>query len=109
MGQRFQPGLIRIVRMDFKPELVEEFLAYFDTIYLIVAGQEGCTDLKLCQDINHTNVFFTVSHWDGEDYLEKYRNSETFATIWTKTKSLFANKALAYSLSAFDFGNGKNE
>jgi quinol monooxygenase YgiN len=85
--------------MDFLPNKVETFLTYFESIKDIVANQEGCISLKFCQDVNNPNVYYTVSQWKGEFYLEQYRKSETFSTIWATTKALFATKAIAYSLT----------
>ena len=44
------------------------------------------------------DIFFTYSMWDSESSLNKYRESNTFKDIWSKTKPLFSNKAKAWSV-----------
>ena len=44
-------------------------------------------------------VFFTYSHWDGEDHLDAYRNSELFRTVWRSTRKLFRAAPSAWSLT----------
>jgi len=91
--------MIRIVKMSFRPECVEDFQQLFEERKAIIRGQEGCTHLELLRDINHPNVFFTYSFWEEPKYLEQYRNSEFFADTWAKTKALFAEKAAAWSVA----------
>lgn len=90
--------MIRIVKMCFRPECVEDFKALFEARKEMIRGQEGCTRLELLRDINDANVFFTYSFWDDPKYLEQYRKSEFFADTWVKTKALFAEKAAAWSV-----------
>lgn len=91
--------MIRIVKMSFRPECVEDFQQLFEERKAIIRTQEGCTHLELLRDINHPNVFFTYSFWEEPKYLEQYRNSEFFADTWAKTKALFAEKAAAWSVA----------
>ena len=90
--------IIRIVKMTFRPECIPDFTALFEERKATIKGFEGCTHLELWQDSTHTNVFFTYSHWQSEDYLNHYRFSEFFKDTWTKTKALFADKPEAWSV-----------
>ena len=91
--------IVRIVKMTFLPEKVEQFLEVFDAYKEYIRKQEGCTHLDLLKDIKSPNVFFTYSHWESEEYLNNYRDSELFSKVWGKTKTLFETKAEAWSLS----------
>ena len=90
--------LIRIVRMDFDPQKVEDFLALFETVKGKIATFPGCNHLELCKDASSDHVYYTFSKWDSEDDLEAYRHSDLFIDTWAKTKVLFGGKPLAYSL-----------
>lgn len=90
--------LIRIVRMDFEPEKVADFLDLFETVKKKIATFHGCNHLELCKDAKLDHVYYTFSKWESEDDLEKYRHSELFEDTWAKTKVLFGGKPLAYSL-----------
>lgn len=90
--------MIRIVKMRFRTECVEDFKALFEARKEMIRAQEGCTHLQLLRDINDPDVFFTYSFWQAPEYLEQYRNSDFFADTWAKTKALFAEKAAAWSV-----------
>lgn len=90
--------IVRVVKMTFKPEHVEEFLNVFHTYKQYIRGSEGCEKLELLNDINSRNIFFTYSHWRSEEDLNNYRDSELFGTVWGKTKLFFETKAEAWSL-----------
>ena len=77
---------VRIVKMSFEPEKVEEFLSNFDKIKDKVRSYKGCNLLELYRDKDNTNILFTYSYWDTEQDLENYRNSELFKGIWAKPK-----------------------
>lgn len=91
--------IVRIVKMTFVPGKTEAFLEVFDTYREHIRKQQGCIHLDLLRDIKSPNVFFTYSHWENEDDLNNYRDSELFATVWGKTKLLFEIKAEAWSLN----------
>lgn len=88
---------IRIVKMTFKNEEVETFKNIFNHYKTQIASAEGCTHLKLLNDVNDSRVFFTYSKWTDLKYLEQYRNSELFSIVWAQTKVLFEAKAEAWS------------
>lgn len=90
--------LKRIVKMDFKAEKVEEFLANFQANKTKIRNFDGCTHLELLRDKHNSSRFFTYSYWEDEAALENYRNSELFKGVWAKTKVLFAEKPEAWSV-----------
>jgi quinol monooxygenase YgiN len=92
--------IVRVVKMTFVAEKLDDFLAVFAASKDKIRNFEGCQHLELLQDTKHKNILFTYSHWDSEAHLEEYRNSELFKTTWAKTKVLFAGKAEAWSLKA---------
>jgi len=89
--------LIRIVRMTFQEEKVEDFLAIFSASKDKIRNFEGCSYLELLRDAERAYVFTTYSHWESEQALEKYKQSSLFQTNWAATKLLFADKPLAFS------------
>jgi quinol monooxygenase YgiN len=94
-------ALLRMVRMQFRPDAVEEFLLLFDGVKQQIRNFPGCMELKLMRDADHPAVFYTYSRWEAPEFLEQYRNSAFFAETWRKTKALFAEKAMAFSLQEF--------
>lgn len=89
--------LVRIVRMTFKRDKVEEFISVFEDTKQNIRGFEGCLHLELLQDYEESNVFMTYSHWVDEDALEGYRHSKVFKNVWAQTKPLFSDKPVAFS------------
>lgn len=90
--------LIRIVRMTFDPTKVEDFLAIFNESKHKIRHMEGCTHLELMQDYTLSNSFSTYSVWVDENALNNYRDSELFKDVWARTKALFSEKPIAFSL-----------
>jgi quinol monooxygenase YgiN len=91
--------IIRIVKMTFHPEKVNDFLNLFTENKHHIRNFDGCSNLQLLNDINRPFVFFTYSYWNNEQSLEKYRQSELFNQVWSKTKVLFSDKPEAWSLT----------
>ena len=89
---------VRIVKMSFQPEKIEEFLNNFNTKKELIRNSPGCRLLELYRDKTNPNIFFTYSYWDTEQDLENYRNSELFKGVWAQTKVLFNDKPLAWSV-----------
>ncbi len=89
--------LIRIVRMTFQEDKVEDFLSIFQASKLKIRDFDGCEHLELLRDINFPNVFSTYSYWESENHLNTYRDSELFKSVWAATKVLFADKPIAFS------------
>jgi quinol monooxygenase YgiN len=84
--------------MSFAPDKVDEFLKIFSESKSYIRNFNGCRHLELLNDAEHSNVFFTYSHWDSQNDLDNYRDSELFGSVWPKTKILFNAKAEAWSL-----------
>ena len=92
--------IVRIVKMEFVPEKVPEFLLLFDEVKEKIRRMDGCEHLILYRDIEEDHVLFTYSYWQSETHLEAYRNSLLFKETWAKTKLLFLNKAAAWSVQS---------
>ncbi len=92
----------RIVKMEFKEEMVPQFLANFEKIKNKIRDFEGCEHLTLLRDKNDPTIFFTYSKWQQEYHLENYRNSELFKGVWATTKPMFRSKTAAWSVDALD-------
>ena len=89
--------LIRIVRMTFAPDTVETFLDQFDETAPEIRDFSGCYHLELWRDLDTPNVCTTYSHWENEEALEQYRNSNLFQSTWATVKPLFADRPKAHS------------
>ncbi|AFK03267.1 Antibiotic biosynthesis monooxygenase [Emticicia oligotrophica DSM 17448] len=92
--------LIRYVRMTFQEDKTEEFQEIFNSSKDKIRAMAGCSHLELLRDINQPNIFMTHSHWESEKALNNYRDSELFRSTWAKTKILFADKPLAFSVES---------
>lgn len=91
---------IRIVKMEFQPDKIDDFLENFEKVKEKIRHFPGCHHLELYRNKSHTNIFFTYSKWDEEADLENYRNSALFNRVWSVTKPMFSNKAEAWSVDA---------
>lgn len=89
---------VRIVKMEFQPDKVAEFISNFEKVKEKIRKQKGNQLLELYRDKSKKHVFFTYSYWEKEEDLENYRNSKLFKEVWAKTKPLFNAKPLAWSL-----------
>ena len=90
--------LIRIVRMEFAPDKVDDIKKLFEEVKVKIAGFPGCYHVELCADATFPNVFYTYSKWQNEAALNAYRSSAFFDDTWTRTKALFSGRPLAYSM-----------
>jgi quinol monooxygenase YgiN len=86
--------------MTFQEDKVADFLKIFDESKEKIRAMRGCQYLELMRDINQPTIFITHSHWLSEDDLNNYRYSALFKTTWAKTKPLFADKPLAFSVES---------
>lgn len=89
---------IRIVKMGFDPNRITDFLENFENNKSKIRNFEGCLHLELFRDKTNPNQFFTYSHWNNEQSLELYRNSELFTKVWAETKVWFNQKPEAWSV-----------
>jgi heme oxygenase (mycobilin-producing) len=90
--------LVRIVRMHFKEEGVQEFLTIFNSNKIAIRHFRGCSHLELLSDVHHPATYTTLSHWDNEASLNAYRDSDIFKTVWTGVKKHFSRQPEAFSL-----------
>lgn len=89
---------IRIVKMSFHENSINDFTDYFHTVKDQIRHFKGNNFLELYQDKNNPSVFFTYSVWNEEADLENYRQSDLFAEVWAYTKTLFNGKPEAWSV-----------
>ena len=89
--------IIRIVRMTFQEDKIEEFLEIFNRSKNQIRAFEGCLHLEFLRDKNVPNIMLTYSRWVSEEHLNAYRDSPLFKTTWAATKALFADKPMAFS------------
>jgi quinol monooxygenase YgiN len=89
--------IIRVVRMTFQQDKVDEFLEIFDKSKEKIRARNGCEHLELLQDVHQPNVYTTYSYWQSEVNLNEYRDSELFEAVWRDTKALFSDRAMAHS------------
>lgn len=89
--------LIRLVRMTFRPDEVQTFLSIFDDSSPRIRAFPGCHHLELWQDTSFPNILTTMSRWEDEAALERYRASGLFTGTWARTKPLFASRPEVHS------------
>lgn len=87
----------RIVKMTFVLERCDEFQTFFNEIKDQIAGQPGCSEVRLLRDKAASGVFFTYSLWDKQSSLDAYRETELFGMVWPKVKNWFNAKPEAWS------------
>lgn len=90
----------RIVKLEFKEAKIPEFLSDFEEVKDKIRAFPGCERLELLQDKSDKGVFFTYSTWESEEALEAYKNSALFGEVWPKTKALFRDKPMAWSVDS---------
>ena len=90
--------IIRIVKMSFRADAVNDFLDNFARHKEEIRHFPGCEHLELLQQVDEPGVYFTYSWWRDESDLEAYRSSELFQEVWAFTKKLFADRPQAWSV-----------
>ncbi len=93
--------LVRIVKMEFQPEKVTDFLLFFDQVKSQIASFDGCLGMKLMQDQANPATIFTYSHWESQESLNNYRDSDLFGKVWPNVKPWFKEKPEAWSLDTY--------
>ena len=93
--------ITRIVKLEFQEDKTQDFLTFFGTIKHRVNEFPGCFGMKLYQDIENQNIIMTYSHWESQEALDNYRESETFGDVWPKIKPWFKSKPEAWSVRAY--------
>jgi quinol monooxygenase YgiN len=89
----------RIVKLTFQADKIDDFKEIFEQSKNAIRKREGCHHVELLQDIAQPHVFFTLSYWENEAALNAYRDSKLFETTWAKTKALFSDKPVAWSVN----------
>ena len=89
--------LIRVVRMYFKEEHIQDFLTLFHESKEQIRNFDGCLKLELLQDYNQEHILTTYSYWRDKKSLDNYRHSAFFMENWAQMKKYFANKPIAFS------------
>jgi heme-degrading monooxygenase HmoA len=89
----------RIVKLSFKESVHDLFPGIFENAKPVILKEFGCNKVRLWKDKGETGVYFTISEWDSEDELNKYRKSDFFKNTWSKTKIMFEQKAEAWTVS----------
>jgi quinol monooxygenase YgiN len=89
--------MIRVVRMHFKQEHIEDFKQLFESRKELIRNFEGCTYLELWQDEADASIFYTYSIWKQSSDLECYRMSDLFQDTWSCVKKWFHDSPKAFS------------
>jgi heme-degrading monooxygenase HmoA len=50
------------------------------------------------KDKHDETTYFTISEWEDEIYLNRYRDSDFFTQVWKAAKTTFSDKAIAWSV-----------
>ncbi len=90
--------IIRIVKLTINENHKNDFIDLFNNNKSLISSFEGCEKVQLLKDDTNSKIFFTYSHWKNIESLENYRHSDTFKSIWKKTKTYFCDKPEAWSL-----------
>lgn len=90
--------ITRVVKMQFKTELEGQFLGVFHHAQDKIRGAEGCLEMRLYKVKSEHVIYMTISRWENEEFLEKYRKSDLFRTTWAATKALFSGTPEAWTL-----------
>jgi len=94
--------IIRIVKMSFGANMLNEFLDHFNKNKNKIRNYEGCRLLEIYQGQEKPTIIFSYSHWESNKHLENYRNSELFKEIWAATKVMFNEKPEAWTVDKID-------
>ncbi|MBK8557041.1 MAG: antibiotic biosynthesis monooxygenase [Lewinellaceae bacterium] len=93
----------RIVKMRFREDAVQTFIGeVFEESKDAIRAFPGCQHMELLQHTQSNTTLFTLSIWDDEAALDRYRNSPLFKQTWARTKALFEDRAEAWSVEVLD-------
>ena len=84
--------IVRVVRLTFSKETIDEFNDLYKKHENDIASQPGCMSVDLIEDASNPYVKATISKWRDVDSLNSYRDSKLFGVVWPATKSLFDAK-----------------
>jgi len=88
----------RIVKMKFKEDNIQDFIEIFEKSKPAILNMKGCLCVELWKDNHNETIMFTISKWESIADLNNYRDTDFFKSTWKLTKSLFSEKAQAWSL-----------
>jgi heme-degrading monooxygenase HmoA len=91
------PAIVRLVRMTFQTEKVEDFLQLFSRVAGYIRSFPGCKRLELLEDHTQPNVFTTYSIWASDRDLDEYKLSPLFEETWSVTRAMFSESPTAVS------------
>ena len=100
--------LVRIVKLTLKEESLEIFFEEFNKNKMKIVNFPGCQGMRLLQDVTQKNIIMTYSHWNHEQALNSYRESDVFSTLWSNIKPHFTQRPEAWS-HEINFDGFKNE
>lgn len=89
----------RIVKLTFQEDKTQEFVQIYEDRKQFISQFEGCRSVELLRCKNPDNIFFTYSHWESEQALENYRQSDLFKETWSLVKPLFGGRAEAWTVA----------
>jgi heme-degrading monooxygenase HmoA len=89
--------IYRVVTLHIRPDETRFFEDFFRRQKAHIEGFAGCQRAQLLRDTAQPATYYTLSEWNSEDDLNAYRASDFFAETWRITKSLFDDRAGAFS------------
>jgi hypothetical protein len=89
--------IVRVVKLVIDPDKLDLFFSEFEKNKFKISSFKGCQGMKLLQDINQSNTIMTYSHWDSEEALQAYSDSNLFASVWDTVKPHFIERPQAWS------------
>lgn len=90
--------IIRIVKLSFKADKVQEFIGDFKKHRVQIMDFDGCELLDLLEIKEEPATYMTYSYWKDEESLERYRHSDLFKSVWIPTKEKLTAKAEAWTM-----------
>lgn len=92
---------VRIVKLTLQEDRIDDFLNHFEKYKDQIRNFPGCQFLEVYRDKHQTNIFFTYSYWSEESDLATYKKSTLFGEVWPYFKTLFKEKAEAWSVDKY--------
>ena len=92
--------IVRVVRLTFSKETIDEFNDLYNKHENDIASQPGCMSVDLLEDVSNPYVQSTISKWRNLDSLNSYRDSKLFGVVWPATKALFSKKPEVWTYKA---------
>ncbi len=89
--------------MELLPGKEGVFLDIFDEVKKHIRAQEGCMGLEILRSEEDGRIsLWTISLWEDEIDLDRYRSSTLFKQTWSEVKPLFSGKARAWTLTSIE-------